>query len=81
MKSLCTISIIANHCTDILFRIAYIFAKYNCKIDKISSDVTNNYQQIKFVIITKCNDTIINRIYHRLLKLIDIIKIDIQINK
>ncbi len=79
MKSLCTISIIANHCTDILFRISYIFAKYNCKIDKISSDIVNDSKQIKFIITTKCDNTIATRIYYQLLKLIDTIKIDISI--
>lgn len=79
MQSLYTISIIANHCTDILFRISYIFAKYNCKIDKISSDVITDSNQIKFIITTKCDNTIATRIYHQLLKLIDTIKIDISI--
>lgn len=79
MQSLYTISIIANHCTDILFRISYIFAKYNCKIDKISSNVINNSTQIKCIITTKCNNIIATRIYYQLLKLIDTIKVDISI--
>lgn len=82
MKSLYKISIVANHCTDILFRISYIFAKYNCKIDKISSHLTNNSKQIKFIITIKCDNTTAKRIYYQLLKLIDTIKIETyQFNK